>query len=235
MLLPISSCRTGFTEDGKGDDRSLLYNKKPSDYHNHYDSTLSPDENFFSGYIDTFSIGDCSFRILCDPDPGKELLLQKKTGDNWEDNLHTYFGVQGYNREFDVNKDQYPDFVFFNRTDCNAYLYNPAKQKFNFYPVNLSMVFDMYDSSRNIFHQEWDFDNGTFCTQLYRYRDSLLYFMYSAYKSPEIPMEGTQKQFRLYRCENGKMKDTVFLRIAYADSPFSSISMNEFWKKNCPE
>ena len=212
-----------------------LLRKKPSVYHYRYDSTLLGDENFLRGFIDTFSIGENSFRILCDSTPGKELLLQKKSGDGWEDNLYSYYGVQGYNRETDVNRDGWPDFVFFNRSDCNAYLYNSVKKKFNFYPVNLSLVFDFYDSTRNLYHQEWARDDGSFCTQLFGYRDSLLHFLYSAYMTRDIPAENGRKPFRLYRCENGKMKDTVFIRNCTADTPFSSVSMNDFWKKINPQ
>lgn len=234
-MFLITGCRTKTDEYNNTDDLTELLKKKPAAYHYSYDSTKSGEENFIAGYMDSFSIGETTFRILCNPDPGKELLLQKKKGDTWEDNLYSFYGIQGYTRSFDVNLDRYPDFVFLNRFDFNAYLFDSVKKRFNFYPVNLSLVYGLFDSSRNIFHQEWDCNDDKFCTQLFRFRDSLTFYLYSAYKSPEVPVEGTRKPFRLYRCENGKMRDTVFLRTCYADSPFSSVSMQEFWKRNCPK
>lgn len=224
-------------KDGQDNDDDTInpFQKKPSAYHYRYDSTLAGDENFLQGFIDTFSIGANSFRILCDSTPGRELLLQKKIGEGWDDNLYSYYGVQGYNREADVNNDGWPDFVFFNWKDCNAYLFDSVKRKFNFYPVNLSLVFYCFDSTRNLYHQEWARDDGSFCTQLFGYRDSSLYYRYSAYMAKDIPAPKGQKSFRLYRCENGKMKDTVFLRNCTADTPFSSVSMNDFWKRINPE
>jgi hypothetical protein len=232
----LGGCRNQPENEINDDDPLAIFKKKPDSYHFRFDSTRSEAENFVSGYIDTFSIGGTHFRILCDSTPGKELLLQKKEGGIWTDNLYSFFGVQGYNREADVNRDGFPDFVFFNRIDCNAYLFDSVKKRFNFYPVNLSLVYDMQDSVRNIFHQEWFQEEGVFiCTQLYRYRDSLPQYLYSAYPANEIPASGNQKTFRLYRCENGKMKDTLFLRTCKADSPYSAQSMRRFWTEVVPE
>lgn len=216
--------------NGKGDpDEVWLYKKKPTQYYFNYDTTLSEAENFFGGYTDTFSIAGTAFKIFCDPNPTGELEIMMQRNGQWVHNVDAYFGVNGYDRKSDINNDGLPDFQFFSQTNSHIYLFNDSTKCFDDFVGEVSLLYAVADSSQNIFYQEWLQTTHEYQTDLLTYKKRKPYYLFTLYTLPKIKADQTNCTVRLYKCKDGILNDTTFIKEQTVNLPVEKFNAKQYW------
>lgn len=225
IIFSLPACTSS-----KGDpDEIWLYKKKPNQYYFNYDTTLTEAENFFSGYTDTFSIAGTTFKIFCDPNPTGELEIMMQKNGQWVHNIDSYFGVNGYDRKSDINNDGYPDFQFFSQTNSHIYLFNDSAKCFDDFAGEISLLYAVADSSRNIFFQEWLQTTHEYQSDLLTYKNRKPYYLFMLYTLPKKNNEQLNTTVRLYKCNEGKLNDTLFIKEQTLNLPVEKFNAKQYW------
>jgi hypothetical protein len=206
-----------------------IYLQKPTQYYYTYDTTKTELINFFSGYVDTFSIAGTSFKIFCDPNPTGELEIMVFKNGQWVHNVTSYYGVDGYDRKNDVNNDGFPDFQFYSQINSHIYLYNDSTKSFDDFAGEISLLYGLADSTKSIYYQEWLNTTHAYQSDLLQYKERKPYYLFTFYALPTASEDQPYTNIRLYKCNNGKINDTVFIREQKIDQQLSTFNAKNFW------
>lgn len=196
----------------------------PEKYTYTFDSTLTENDNFFAGYMDSFSVGGTPFRILYAPSDEGELDMQYHFNNKWTSNFKAWYGFHGYDRKTDINLDGYADFQYFAALTAQANLFNDSTHQYDKYSFRLSLQYGVLDAAKKIFYNLYWEHEQDFKSDVLIYKNRRPYYLYQIVRyNPQLT--------RLYRCNAGKLNDTTAIRDLQIASPISLANFDRYWKE----
>jgi hypothetical protein len=208
------------------------FKKKPDEYYYQYDSSKSDLANYDEGWIDTFSVNGVLFQLLSNPDTtGRQLEMQVYKNGIWQHNFDAGYGTFGIDHKSDINNDGFSDYLCMVIDASWVNLFDKNYNQFSEAPLYISYDFELIDSTNNIYYQVWMKNKSRSISDLYRFIGNDQYYMYRLKQVNQSSTDSTLKMMRLYRCADGKKKDTLFMKNYKLDIGINAFNYKKFWEE----
>jgi hypothetical protein len=181
-------------------------------------------------YIESFSLNNRKFRLIRDTANSGDYVLQVYSDDQWLANLKLPAPQFCYSAQLDLNRDGLYEFIESERGMAKFHLFDKATGEFNHVPIVFSEDFALLDPERLIYgsnkreEDSWNIEifsiSGNKKIYLYKIKMALIL-------SPVYTIVNSM----VYRCTNGNIADTVFVREDIIHKRNSDFSMNQYMKE----
>jgi len=180
------------------------------------------------GYVDTFSVNNCRFRII-HHDTLFDGIVEKYNDGKWLENI-TFENLgnhNDYDRTRDVNSDGYNDVILLWKWDTEIFLFNNYSNRFDSVSIRLPDEWELIDTTQKIFCNYWEHEKvSESYSDLYTFKGNKLQTLFHL-KFIGDKEDEEIKKIVLFKIVNGnkiKLKESLF-----KDDDFDYV---EYWLKN---
>jgi hypothetical protein len=231
IFFLLASCKqnNAIKKANKNSSSKTYFSQKPIRYYNDFDYSKSEIENFDNGYVYTFSVNKCKFKLFSNPDSLGDLEMQYLSGDKWQKNFKTFYGFNGNYCEVDINHDGFNDFQTNMRNGSYVFLFDKNKNKFSDMPINLAFENELIDTLSNTYFQIWKQNQPEWTSDLYKFNGLDQYNLYTIKFIESTTSMHSAGDIRLYQCINGNISDTIFVKQLINKKDFYEFDYKKFW------
>jgi len=208
----------------------------------YFDSTMSHNDTI--NYVDTFSVDGRQFRVVYSYDDSTDntdnTKLEQLSGSEWQHMLTFFTSMHsGYTRTSDVNGDGYPDFLERWHYGSNAHFYLPAKKTFGTAVSFELMDWQLIDTARNIYCQNFNIKGHQEKSMLYTFdgvKPVILYTMEfeddTAAGNPHV-----YKSMSLYKTVPGYKDSSILVNTTQIkpEDETDEFEYDDYWRRNYKE
>lgn len=206
--------------------RSIAQNRDEELHLPFWDSTIA--HAGADGYVDTFSVNNCRFRIV-HHDTLYDGIIEKYNEGRWIENItfESLGNHNDYDRTRDVNGDGYNDIILSWKWDTQVFLFNSHFNHFEDDSLWLPDEWEMIDSTRKIFCNYWEHEKVSEShSELYTFKGNKLQVLFHLEFISDSDDEEIKKLV-LFKVVNGN-------KIKVKESPFKEDDFDyvSYWEKN---